>query len=121
MSTSLTREVTIFPNAAPMMTPTARSTTFPFIANSLNSLNIGSSRLGPANGVGDQKQDQSGGEPEQLQRQDEPSPPHPRDPREVERRHEVPRRRRQDVREPVAELVREHARLARDADEVGER
>src|SRR5882757_8964922 len=25
------------PNGAPMMTPTARSTTFPFIANSLNS------------------------------------------------------------------------------------
>ena len=35
---SCTMEVTILPNAAPMMTPTARSTTLPFIANSLNSL-----------------------------------------------------------------------------------
>src|SRR4051812_42409398 len=35
---SLTSEATILPNAAPMMTPTARSTTLPFIANSRNSL-----------------------------------------------------------------------------------
>src|SRR5271155_4567381 len=40
MMMSLTRESTIFPNAAPMMTPMARSTTFPLIANSLNSLSI---------------------------------------------------------------------------------
>ena len=33
----LTNEVTILPNAAPMMTPTARSITFPLKANSLNS------------------------------------------------------------------------------------
>ena len=37
---SSTREVTIFPNAAPITTQTARSTTLPFIANSLNSLSI---------------------------------------------------------------------------------
>ena len=37
MMTSLTNELTIFPNAAPMMTPTARSTTLPFSANVLNS------------------------------------------------------------------------------------
>jgi hypothetical protein len=37
MNMSPTREETIFPNAAPMITPTARSTTLPFIANSLNS------------------------------------------------------------------------------------
>src|SRR6266496_811657 len=38
MMTSPTSEVTMAPNAAPMMTPTARSTTLPFIANSRNSL-----------------------------------------------------------------------------------
>ena len=32
-------DVMILPNAAPMITPTARSTTGPFIANSLNSFN----------------------------------------------------------------------------------
>ena len=32
--------VTILPKAAPIMTPTARSTAFPLIANSLNSLNM---------------------------------------------------------------------------------
>src|SRR5690349_4735395 len=37
---SVTSELTIAPNAAPMMIPTAISTTFPFIANSLNSLNM---------------------------------------------------------------------------------
>ena len=37
MRTSPTIELTIFPNAAPMITPTARSTTFPLRANSLNS------------------------------------------------------------------------------------
>src|SRR5947207_527173 len=35
--TSLTSEETILPNAAPMITPTARSTTLPRMANSLNS------------------------------------------------------------------------------------
>src|SRR5205807_8949897 len=38
MMTSLTNESTILPNAAPMITPTARSTTLPFIANSRNSV-----------------------------------------------------------------------------------
>src|SRR5215472_16337907 len=38
--TSATSEFTIFPNAAPMMTPIAMSRTFPFMANSLNSLNM---------------------------------------------------------------------------------
>ena len=37
MSTSPTKDVTIFPNAAPMTTPTARSTTFPRVAKALNS------------------------------------------------------------------------------------
>src|SRR5262249_24976700 len=41
---SVTSELTIAPNAAPMMIPTAISTTFPFIANSLNSLNM----IGPS-------------------------------------------------------------------------
>ncbi len=35
-----TNDVMILPNAAPMITPTARSTTGPFIANSLNSFNM---------------------------------------------------------------------------------
>jgi len=35
--TSFTREVTMLPKAAPMMTPTAMSRTLPFMANSLNS------------------------------------------------------------------------------------
>ena len=34
---SATSEATILPNAAPITTPTARSMTLPFIANSLNS------------------------------------------------------------------------------------
>ena len=38
MIMSLTRDVTIFPKAAPMITPMAMSMTLPFIANSLNSL-----------------------------------------------------------------------------------
>src|SRR5215467_8745856 len=37
--TSSTSDETIFPKAAPMITPTARSTTLPRIANSLNSFN----------------------------------------------------------------------------------
>src|ERR1700730_14665921 len=37
MMISPTSEVTMPPKAAPMMTPTARSTTLPFIANSRNS------------------------------------------------------------------------------------
>src|SRR5277367_1171427 len=41
MMMSLTSELTIAPNAAPMMTPTARSTTLPRIANFLNSSSIG--------------------------------------------------------------------------------
>src|SRR6201995_4246932 len=40
MMRSATSEVTIAPNAAPMMTPTARSTTLPFIANSRNSFSL---------------------------------------------------------------------------------
>jgi len=36
----LTIEVMIFPNADPMMMPTAMSSTFPFSANSLNSFNM---------------------------------------------------------------------------------
>src|SRR5260370_39697712 len=43
MITSSTNEVTIFPNAAPMITPTARSMTLPLTANSLNSFSIASS------------------------------------------------------------------------------
>src|SRR6185312_10931618 len=38
MMMSLTSESTILPKAAPMITPTARSTTLPFIANFLNSV-----------------------------------------------------------------------------------
>src|SRR3982751_1855864 len=38
MTRALTSESTILPNAAPMITPTARSTTFPLSANSRNSL-----------------------------------------------------------------------------------
>src|SRR5215475_14168333 len=41
MMMSPTSEVTIAPKAAPMMTPTARSTTLPFMANSRNSFSIG--------------------------------------------------------------------------------
>lgn len=37
MITSFTRDVTIVLNAAPMMIPTAMSTTLPRMANSLNS------------------------------------------------------------------------------------
>src|ERR1700730_15571661 len=40
MMRSPTSEVTMPPKAAPMITPTARSTTLPFIANSRNSLSI---------------------------------------------------------------------------------
>jgi hypothetical protein len=40
MMMSFTSEVTILLNAAPMMTPIARSMTLPLIANSLNSLSI---------------------------------------------------------------------------------
>ena len=35
--TSVTSELTILPKAAPITTPTARSMTLPFMANSLNS------------------------------------------------------------------------------------
>ena len=38
--TSFTSDVVILPNAAPMMTPTAMSTTLPRIAKSLNSLSM---------------------------------------------------------------------------------
>ncbi|MND00311.1 hypothetical protein D3C83_188720 [compost metagenome] len=48
MMMSATSEVTIAPNAAPMMRPTARSTTFPRIANSRNSLNKLDPLYGPA-------------------------------------------------------------------------
>src|SRR5512139_3660713 len=40
MMMSPTIEVTMAPKAAPMMTPTARSTTLPFMANSRNSFSI---------------------------------------------------------------------------------
>src|SRR6202158_6544382 len=40
MMMSPTTEVTMPPKAAPMMTPTARSTTFPFMANSRNSFSM---------------------------------------------------------------------------------
>src|SRR2546425_2999966 len=40
ISTSLTSEVMIFPNAPPRMIPIAMSRTFPRIANSLNSFSI---------------------------------------------------------------------------------
>jgi len=40
MMMSPTSEVTMPPKATPMMTPTARSTTLPFKANSRNSLSI---------------------------------------------------------------------------------
>src|ERR1700688_2978336 len=40
---SLTSDVTMPPKAAPMMTPTARSTTLPFMAKSRNSFSIGHS------------------------------------------------------------------------------
>jgi hypothetical protein len=38
--TSSTNELTIFPKAAPMITPTAKSIAFPLAINSLNSLLI---------------------------------------------------------------------------------
>src|ERR1700688_4997104 len=40
---SLTSDVTMPPKAAPMMTPTARSTTLPFMAKSRNSFSMGRS------------------------------------------------------------------------------
>jgi hypothetical protein len=40
MNTSSTSDDTMAPNAAPMMTPMARSTTLPRSAKSLNSLNM---------------------------------------------------------------------------------
>src|SRR3954469_5443980 len=40
MTMSATSEETIFPKAAPMITPTARSTTLPFTAKSRNSVRI---------------------------------------------------------------------------------
>src|SRR5258708_6033273 len=40
MMMSATKDVTIEPNAAPMITPTARSTTLPRMANFLNSSSI---------------------------------------------------------------------------------
>jgi hypothetical protein len=43
--TSLTSESTTAPNAAPMMTPTARSMTFPLATNSLNPFSIDPSCL----------------------------------------------------------------------------
>lgn len=54
MMMSFTNDVTIRPNAAPMMMPTAISSTFPRMANSLNSFSMtdfllhrDSSKLGP--------------------------------------------------------------------------
>src|SRR5262249_32216534 len=43
MTISPTSELTIAPNAAPIITPTARSTTLPRMANFLNSSSIGPS------------------------------------------------------------------------------
>src|SRR6184192_453030 len=40
IKTSLTIELTILPNAAPMIIPIAISSTLPFMANSLNSFSI---------------------------------------------------------------------------------
>ena len=40
INTSFTSDVTIFPNAPPIITPTAKSITFPLAINFLNSLNI---------------------------------------------------------------------------------
>src|SRR5262245_20718339 len=45
MITSATMDVTILPKATPMISPTARSSTLPFTANSRNSLRIGMTRL----------------------------------------------------------------------------
>src|SRR5258708_36255754 len=41
MITSSTSDETIFPKAAPIITPTAKSTTLPRMANSLNSFSTG--------------------------------------------------------------------------------
>src|ERR1700757_3309567 len=54
MMMSLTIEVTMLPNAAPMMTPTARSTTLPFMAKSRNSFSMGSSSSAALHGSVDQ-------------------------------------------------------------------
>ena len=43
IKTSLTSEVTMAPKLAPMITPTARSTTLPRMMNVLNALNMGRS------------------------------------------------------------------------------
>src|ERR1700730_200008 len=51
MMMSATKDVTIEPNAAPMMTPTARSTTLPRIANFLNSPSIITLPEWPAEGA----------------------------------------------------------------------
>src|ERR1700683_1493160 len=50
MSTSSTRDDTILPKAAPMITPTAKSNTLPRITNALNSFNIGGSPHSRVNG-----------------------------------------------------------------------
>src|SRR5688500_5591945 len=50
---SSTNEVTILPNATPITTPTAKSTTLPLMMNSLNSLYIGSPL--PDHGVSEPK------------------------------------------------------------------
>lgn len=47
MKTSLTRPSTILPNAAPMMTPIARSTTLPRMAKLRNSFSMASPWPGP--------------------------------------------------------------------------
>src|SRR5439155_14581008 len=47
MMMSATTELTIAPKAAPMMTPIARSTTLPRMANFLNSVSIASSSADP--------------------------------------------------------------------------
>ena len=47
MKTSFTSDATILPNAAPMMTPIARSSTLPRMMNFLNSENIVALLIGP--------------------------------------------------------------------------
>ncbi len=53
MKMSWTAELTMAPKAAPMITPTARSTTFPRSANFLNSSSIAESPSPNAAKVGD--------------------------------------------------------------------
>src|SRR5882724_4648069 len=60
MITSLTSDVTMPPNAAPMTTPTARSTTLPLRENSLNSLSM----AGEGGGAAGPRKDLAAGGPD---------------------------------------------------------